>query len=142
MKKLFTLVLFSLFFSFQGKAQFDFGAGVTYFTEYSTVGVQANTMLGISNSVDLSGAATIAFESGTPLIFDIDAHYHLLTINDATTLSPFGGLNIITQKDYSDLGVNIGASLIIPIEDKKLYIESKYIIAGVKGLVFTGGILF
>ena len=137
----FSISIFILVLTGSAQAQFDFGAGLQYYGEAETAGIQARAHVGLGDQIALNGGAAYVFKSGNSVIIDADLHYKLLVINETTSLAPLAGLNF-NLGDEADLGLNLGAELLIPIQDRKLYIEGKYVLFGVEGFVLSAGVLF
>lgn len=140
MKKLVTLFVLFLALATTSQAQFKIGGGLIYGFESSAIGVQAKSIIGLSEDITLGAAAGIFFVKGTPFVIDADAQFDVLEINDVVKLSPFAGLNFLTGANK--LGINLGLHTRFPIQERHVYIEPKYTVLSNKGFSLAAGIFF
>lgn len=142
MKKLLVVLVLcaSLWTNVQG--QIAFGVGATYVAGTNgTFGVQANSMIGLSDKLDISPSATFWFEDNVDFSVDADLHYQLLQIGDGFSLNPFAGINYTGGTDNS-IAINLGLSLQIATENGAIYLEPKYVIDVFDSFAFTAGYFF
>ncbi len=78
---------------------------------------------------------------------DFDAHYKLIEFDtgyEEGHVHPFAGLNINRDADNNDteLGINLGLNLTMPIDELKVFLEPKITFGGIGGLVISAGVMF
>lgn len=146
MRKIVTAIVFLFMFSGVSHAQFNIGAGVTYLTEGSEIGLQAKGIIGVQEKWRFSPAINYYLTKGSSFGFDADVHYELFTISDNVNIFPVGGINWTRYgEDLSDIGINLGVFSDFTVKDGSLhfYIEPKLLFVGdASGFVISAGILF
>lgn len=144
MKRILTALVFMVLFNTMGNAQTLFGGGLQYYAEGKDIGLQVKSEIGLDDSWALGGSAAYVLAKGSPFLFDLDALYRIVRINESTILAPLAGLNIANFKSGEDrkfdLGINIGAELMFPIQERYIYVQPKYVVLGNKGFVISAGI--
>jgi len=142
MKRLLLVFTLVLSFSTLGSSQFTIGGGASYVFPGSDFGFQTKALLGLSEEIDLSPSVGIFLGEGTPFVVDVDVHYALLEIGDDFRFMPFAGLNYINTSGNSDLGLNIGGSLRMDINENTLYLEPKLTLLTYAGMALSAGMFF
>lgn len=140
MKKTVLLFVLSVALSTVSLAQFKIGAGLMFATKGNAIGAQAKSILGVSEDINLGLGAGVYFVKGTPFVFDADAQFDVLEINDVVKLSPFAGLNFVTGSNK--LGINLGLHTRFPIQDRHIYIEPKYTVLSGNSFIVAAGMFF
>jgi len=141
MKKLATILSILAVMTTVGYSQFTVGAGAAYVFPGSSFGFQSKSLIGINEDFDISPSAGILLEDGTPFVIDVDLHYKLLEVSDDFRIMPFAGLNYVNSEG-SDLGINLGVSFRIDVNENTLYIEPKFTIISYGGMALAAGMLF
>lgn len=138
MKRLLSLVIFTLVLAFSSQAQIKFGAGLQYYASGSNIGVQARTLTSLTDGIKLGVNGAYVFGKSGTFVLDADAVFDLLEINDSAYLSPLAGLSFVTNSNT--LSINLGAQVRFPIQDREFYIEPKYTVVGINSFVLSAGI--
>ena len=136
-----SILTFFMFLPFIGSSQLNYGVGLTYVADGSTLGAQAKFCVDVSDV--LRGAASLDyyFEDGSLWDINADVQYKLATIGDETHIYPFAGLHLFKLTD--DIGINLGVFAQFPISDSlKLYLEPKYVLSSFESLQVSAGVFF
>ncbi len=146
MKKLLLSVVICLSaFSFC-QAQVQFGGGLQYLKPSggSSIGIGATAIIPLNENFDIKPSFHYFFEEFTLYAIDADVQYTGLVLNESVRLNPFAGLNLFGGDLDSTLGINLGLSVIAPInETLDLYVEPKLIlISDLDGFAISAGVLF
>lgn len=138
MKRLLSLVIFTLVLGFSSHAQIKLGAGLQYYASGSSIGVQARTLTSLTDGIKLGVNGAYVFGKSGTFVLDADAVFDLLEINDSAYLSPLAGLSFVTNS--KTLSINLGAQVRFPIQEREFYIEPKYTVVGINSFVISAGI--
>lgn len=140
MRKTFLTLLLAIFMVIGAQAQTLFGGGLQYYSEGNNIGIQLKSEIGLAENWGLDASAAYVIADGSPFVFDANALARIVRINESTILAPLAGLSLATADGNTDLGINIGAELLVPIQDRYLYIQPKYTVLGVKSFVISAGL--
>lgn len=125
--------------------QFRFGAGID--TNFSAFGLSGKGQIGITEEWGGQIGFNWYLNDSNPSRLDLDATYLLTTAGDSDEimLKGLGGFNYWSsgvQGISSELGINIGANITFPIEDKLFYIEPRVTIISVGDFFVGAGMYF
>lgn len=142
MKRLFLLFIVSILSS-SLFSQFTIGGGLTY-----DVGDNLGIRGSVSSDVNDEWRGQLSYSYFfSDWAIDLDAQYKLVEFEtgyEEGYVLPFAGLNINRDKENNDteLGINLGINLSVPIEEFKVFFEPKVTIAGIGGFILTAGVMF
>jgi len=140
-----TLCIILLMITLGLSGQLRFGAGID--TNFSAFGLSGKGHMEITEYWGGQIGFNWYLNDSNPSRLDIDATYLLTTAgdNDEITLKGLGGFNYWSsgiQGISSELGINIGANITFPIEDKLFYVEPKFTIISVGDFFIGAGMYF
>ena len=144
---LFAMIAFSTF-SF---GQFNFGGGATI-TD-GEFGIQAKVLYNLEEIVSqpIDGVVTFSLlfpgNSINAWALDFDGQYRITTLGESIQLSSVSGLQFArVSTDFagsdSDIGLNLGANFVYPLESLNIYAQPKITIGGFGGFTIAAGVLF
>ena len=117
------------------------GGGAVHF-ELESFGIQGQGIYGATEQVRIAPSATFFFD-GSWFSFDGDVQYVFPLESASPILFGFGGIDIATDFDDTELGLNLGAGLNTRLSEVVGgEVKLKYVISDLDGFVFSFGVLF
>lgn len=166
-KPLFSLimVLLGMTLSFSAQAQLHLGAGLTFGTGISKLGLNFRGTFNIDDKFIAQPGVNFFIkdkpESGVSVNYfsvDLDASYQLISIGDNLTFFPVGGLNVFRSKLTTDrnfqgvmgslssdtkIGLNLGiGTKIETLTSLNYFGEFKVTVGGINQTKITAGVLY
>ena len=125
--------------------QFRFGAGID--TNFGALGIAGKAQLSINDEWGGQIGFNWYLNDSNPSRLDFDATYLLTTAGDRDdiTLKGLGGFNYWSSGvpgGNNELGINIGANISFPIEDKLFYLEPRITLISVRDFFIGAGMYF
>ncbi|MBK8700200.1 MAG: hypothetical protein IPN29_11985 [Saprospiraceae bacterium] len=139
MKYLFVLIICLTGIYVTGQVRL--GAGTSLIYEEKAFGMQIRGAYQSSDHVSFSGAFSYYFKKESNFGIDLDAQFHLVSI-DKVKISPLAGANIRRSNSKLGTGLQLGFFIEISADNIGLYIEPKAILDENTVIVLSGGLYF
>ena len=118
------------------------GAGGAVHFEIDSFGIQGQGIYGFNDQIRFAPSATFFFDDAW-FAFDGDVQYVFPLESASPLLFGFGGLDITTDFDHTEVGLNLGAGLETRLsENLGGELKLKYVISDLDGFVLSFGVLF
>jgi hypothetical protein len=130
-----------VFMFYNAYTQGYLGGGLKYNTNTinNTVGLFLKGGTILTEKFDINVDAGYYFSKQLTWSFDGDIQYHLVTFGDVFDVSPLAGINF-SRFDKTFNSLLVGVSFTIGSENRKLYIEPRYIL-NFKQTVISAGMI-
>ncbi|MEM1121230.1 MAG: outer membrane beta-barrel protein [Bacteroidota bacterium] len=156
------LILPFLLLTITTKAQIQLGAGLTFGTGISKLGINARGTYEIDEKFVAAPGVNFFFKDKAVsdvtvsyFSIDLDAQYRLITIAEDVQVYPVGGLNIFRvsvngptggirfREDGMKVGLNLGlGTQIATLSNWSYFGEFKFTIGGIDQTTITAGVLY
>lgn len=118
------------------------GAGGAVHFEVDSFGIQGQGIYGFNDQVRIAPSATFFFDDAW-FTFDGDVQYVFPIESASPIVFGFGGLDITTDFDHTEVGLNLGAGLETRLSASLGgELKLKYVISDLDGFVLSFGVLF